>query len=248
MINVYRIPVPNLPSAFNGFRLVQLTDLHYGFLMPLSLIEQVVKRANQLERDVIVCTGDYVHARQDTAEIDVVWPVLSRLNAPSGVFSILGNHDHWANSARSQYWLEQSGQNLNHGSIALERSGKRLWLLGAGDFWTDHQDLDSLLQTVPESDCRVVLAHNPDTADSEFSSRIDLMICGHTHGGQVVIPFIGPPVLPVRNKSYASGLISSPRGIQVFISRGIGWAVCPIRFNCGPEIAVLELVPEGKRE
>ncbi|NQU39869.1 MAG: hypothetical protein HQ523_07955 [Lentisphaerae bacterium] len=96
---------------------------------------------------------------------------------------------------------------------------------------------------MPESDCRIVLAHNPDTADTSFSSRVDLMLSGHTHGGQVRIPFIGPPVLPVRNKNYSSGLKSSLRGATVFISRGIGWAILPVRFNCFPEIAVLELIP-----
>jgi predicted MPP superfamily phosphohydrolase len=70
------------------------------------------------------------------------------------------------------------------------------------------------------------------------------MLCGHTHGGQVKVPFMGTPVLPVRNKTYSSGLKHSPRGTKVFISRGIGWAIYPVRFNCCPEIAVLELVPE----
>ena len=99
-----------------------------------------------------------------------------------------------------------------------------------------------MLKDIPKSDCRIVLAHNPDTADTDFLSRVDLMISGHTHGGQVNIPFIGTPILPVRNKNYSCGLKTSLRGIKVFISRGIGWAIYPIRFNCFPEIAVLELV------
>jgi predicted MPP superfamily phosphohydrolase len=87
-------------------------------------------------------------------------------------------------------------------------------------------------------------AHNPDTADTEYDGRADLMLCGHTHGGQVNIPLVGPLFLPVRNKSYSSGLKASPKGTRVFISKGIGWSGCPVRFNCLPEIAVLELVPE----
>ena len=87
-----------------------------------------------------------------------------------------------------------------------------------------------------------MLAHNPDTADSFFTSRVDLMISGHTHGGQVVLPFIGAPILPVANKTYSSGLKQSPKGQNVFISKGLGWAIAPVRFNCFPEIAVLELV------
>lgn len=92
---------------------------------------------------------------------------------------------------------------------------------------------------IPE--CRVLLAHNADSVDTAFNTSLSLVLSGHTHGGQVVIPFLGSPVLPVRNKDYSSGPISTPR-TQLFISRGIGWAIYPVRFNCYPEIAVLELI------
>ncbi len=243
LTNTYRLPVPNLPRAFSGLRIVHLTDLHYGFLMPRTLIQQVVERTNRIARDLVVCTGDYVHERSSTRQIDTVWPVLAQLEAPSGVFSILGNHDHWADTERSQYWLSRTGQDLRHKVCAIKRGEEKIWLVGAGDIWEDHRSLDELLHGIPDSDCRIVLAHNPDSADSEFSSRIDLMISGHTHGGQVNIPFVGTPVLPVRNKNYSSGLKKSPRGANVFSSRGIGWAIIPVRLNCFPEIAVLELFP-----
>jgi predicted MPP superfamily phosphohydrolase len=244
LTNTYRIPVPNLPKAFSGLRIVHLTDLHYGFLVPLKFIGHVVRRANELKPDLIVCTGDYVHEKNSTAQINEVWPVLSRLTAPLGVYSVLGNHDHWADTERSDHWLKRTGQDLRHKTVRLEREGQGLWIAGAGDLWEDRRNLDGLLGGIPDHDCRIVLAHNPDTADTNYSRRIDLMLSGHTHGGQVNIPFIGPPVLPVRNKTYSSGLKRSPRGCRVFISRGIGWTIYPIRFNCYPEIAVLELAPE----
>lgn len=243
LAKTYRIPVPHLPEAFAGFRIVHLTDLHYGFLVPLSLIQSVVARANRIDRDLTVCTGDYVHEKKATRQIDAVWPVLAQLHAPLGVFSVLGNHDHWADTTRSRYWLAKTGQDLSHRVRPIVRDGSKLWFAGAGDLWEDHRELDGLLSQIPENDCRIVLAHNPDTADTQFTSRVDLMLAGHTHGGQVDIPFVGTPVLPVRNKSYSHGLKTSPRGLSVFISKGIGWAVYPIRFNCFPEIAVLELVP-----
>lgn len=243
LTNHYRIAVPNLPQAFSRFRIVHLTDLHYGSLVPLAIIRHVIQRVNRLDRDLVVCTGDYVHQRAATTQIDAVWPLLSGLTAPLGVLSVLGNHDHWANTERSQYWLDKTHQDLRHKVKAIEKAGERLWIAGAGDLWEDHRNLDQILSGIPHADCRIVLAHNPDTADSQFSGRIDLMISGHTHGGQVDIPFIGPPVLPVRNKTYSSGLKISLRGTRVFISKGIGWAIYPIRFNCPPEIAVLELVP-----
>jgi uncharacterized protein len=242
LTNIYRVTVPNLPKVFSGFRIVQLSDLHYGFLVPIILIRHVIERANKLKPDLIVCTGDYVHEKNSTTQIDQVWPILSRLTAPSGVYSVLGNHDHWADTARSDYWLKRTRQDLRHKSVRIERDGQHFWLSGAGDFLEDHRSLDILLREVPDNDCRIVLAHNPDTADTEYSSRIDLMLSGHTHGGQIDIPFIGPPILPVQNKEYSSGLKQSVKGGKVFISKGIGWAIYPVRFNCFPEIAVLELI------
>src|SRR5574337_1647790 len=221
LTDTYRIPVPNLPAAFSGFRIVQLTDLHYGFLMPLGLVRHVVRRANELRPDIIVCTGDYVHDNNATDQIDTVWPVLSRLRAPLGVYSVLGNHDHWASTSRSDHWLKRTGQDLRHKVKRIDRGGQSIWLAGAGDLWQDHNDLDALLRPVPEQACRIVLAHNPDTADMPHTARVDLMISGHTHGGQMNIPLIGTPVLPVKNKNYTSGLKRSKRGGQVFISRGI---------------------------
>jgi uncharacterized protein len=248
LTNSYRITVPNLPKPFSGFRIVQLSDLHYGFLVPMAVIRSVIERANALKPDLIVCTEDYVHQRNSCAQIDEVWPVVSQLTAPLGVYSVLGNHDHWADTARSDYWLKRSGQDLRHKSVIIERDGARFCLVGGGDLWEDHVSLKKLLREVPEAACRIVLAHNPDTADTEPYSRFDLMLSGHTHGGQVDIPYFGPPILPVENKTYSSGLKRSLRGDKVFISKGIGWAICPVRVNCFPEIVVLELLPETVKQ
>ena len=243
VVNRYRIPVPRLPPAFAGWTMVHLTDLHHGALVPLSVIRYVVWKTNRLSRDVVVNTGDCVHERQARGQIDAVWPVLSKLAAPAGVYTVLGNHDHWADTARSQFWLERTGQNLRWRVVPLERKGQRIWLAGAGDLWEDHRGLDTLLADVPDDECRIVLAHNPDTADTAFTTPVDLILSGHTHGGQVRLPGGRAPVLPVSNPAYSSGLVRSTRGTPVFISRGIGWTIYPVRFNCLPEIAVLELQP-----
>lgn len=239
--NRYRIPVANLPAAFQGLRIAQVSDAHCGRLMPRWFVNYLLERVNRAGADVIVCTGDYIHGR-DAAQIEVVWPMLCELRAPLGVYSVLGNHDHWGSAERSLYWLERSGQNLRGKAIALEKDGERLWLAGIGDLWEDPFPVDSVLSQIPERDCRIVLAHNPDSADTPFSGRIDLMLSGHTHGGQVRIPFGGAPVLPVKNKTYSSGLKMSTKQQRVFISRGIGWAIYPVRFNCYPEIPILELI------
>jgi predicted MPP superfamily phosphohydrolase len=241
-VNVYRIPVPRLPESLTGLRIVHLTDLHYGFLVPLAWIKRIIAWANSLAGDVIVCTGDYVHARRTREPVDAVWPHLLKLRAKHGVFNVLGNHDHWADTDRSLQWLEQSGQSVRHRARLIERDGARLWIAGAGDYWEDRSGLDEALDGIPEADCRIALAHNPDTADERRRSRVDLTISGHTHGGQVRLPILGTPLLPVKNKAYSSGLVVTDHS-RVFISRGIGWALLPVRLGCPPEIAVLELEP-----
>ena len=240
-VNRYKIPIAKLPLSFHGFTLAQLTDLHLGFLVSGSFVEGIVHRTNRLGTDLIVCTGDYVHERNSIQQIDKVWPILSKLEAKHGVYSVLGNHDHWADTDRSLYWLERTGQNIRHECKPIYKGSDRIIIGGAGDYWEDELKIDKTFSCSDENECRVLLAHNPDSIDAEFKTSLSLVLSGHTHGGQVVIPFLGPPVLPVKNKDYSSGLISTPR-TQLFISRGIGWAIYPVRFNCYPEIAVLELV------
>lgn len=240
-VNTYRIGFANLPGAFHGFRIAHLTDLHYGLLMPAFLIEEVIQRTNHLKVDLIVCTGDYVHEKNSTDQINTVWPMLCELQADDGVYSVLGNHDHWADTQRSLYWLERSGQNIRHQAKVIQKEGQRIWIAGAGDLYEDEPGIDQALNSVPGQDFKIVLAHNPDTADLSFHSEIDLILSGHTHGGQVNIPGIGAPLVPVNNKTYTSGLFDTRNG-KLFISKGIGWAIAPIRFNCPPEVAILELV------
>ncbi|MHC1728981.1 MAG: metallophosphoesterase [Syntrophobacteraceae bacterium] len=95
-VNRYRVPIEGLPDQFNGFQVVHLTDLHFGFWMPSRFLKNVIRKANALRGDIIVCTGDYAHHRKSIQEVDEVWPILSRLDARQGVYSVLGNHDHWA--------------------------------------------------------------------------------------------------------------------------------------------------------
>ncbi len=244
-VNRYRIPVANLPPSFNGFTIAHLTDLHLGFLVSESFIESVVQKTNKLGTDIIVSTGDLVHQRNTIKEIEKIWPLLGKLEARDGVYSVLGNHDHGADTERSLYWLERTGQNIRHISKPICRGKERILIGGAGDLWYDQLKIDKAFSGADENDCRILLCHNPDSIDTEYKTPLSLVVSGHTHGGQVVIPVFGPPILPVRNKKYTSGLIATPKG-PLFISRGIGWTMFPVRFNCYPEIAVLELVqPQG---
>jgi predicted MPP superfamily phosphohydrolase len=240
-LNRYKIPVPNLPESFENFTIVHLTDFHYGHLLSNIPINSIVERVNLLKKDLIVCTGDYVNGNAGSRSIDTVWSALSKLTSMNGVLATLGNHDHWSNARRTEFWLNRTNSNLRRQITSIQRGADKLWFIGAGDLWEDYCDLDYLTRNIPEADCKIVLAHNPDSADINFDSRFDLFVCGHTHGGQVNIPFIGTPAVPVNNTNYNSGLKFSPKGFPIFISKGLGWSTIPVRFNCYPEIAMLEL-------
>ena len=236
-VNTYRIPVPNLPLSFNGFTIVQLTDLHHGFGIPISVIDRVIHQVNLIEKDAIVCTGDYIHGGDGLGAIDTVWSRLMTLKARNGVYSVLGNHDHmWNNADHSISCLEKSGQNVRHKAASISRGGEKLWIGGSGDMWYDTLGIDEAFKNTPPGDCKILLSHRPDAADTEFETKVDLMLCGHTHGGQIAIP-------PFSNR--LSGL-QTIAGMSVYISRGIGWHIAPIRINCAPEISVLKLVPSER--
>ena len=239
-VNHYRLSVRDLPESFEGFRIVHLTDLHYGSLVPLWWLRRVMRLTTKQKPDLIVLTGDYVRGRDSREGLDTIWPEILKLDAPSGVKMVLGNHDHWAAHDHALELLENSGRSLRNRAEVIVRGRDELVLAGVGDLLEDEVGIDAALEGIDDRTPRLVLAHNPDTADMDYYSRVDWFICGHTHGGQVDIPFIGTPVLPVRNKKYNYGVKSNGRS-KLFISKGIGWAVYPVRFNCAPEVAVLEL-------
>lgn len=243
-VNRYRVPVPRLPEAFRGFTIAQVTDPHLGPMVSADFLAGVIAQANGLGADLIAVTGDYVHGRGTPELVDEVWDLMTPLRAPAGVYAILGNHD-YGRKAQAKQLLAKSGWDLHDKAIPIRREGQTLWLAGTGDFRREPLPLDPLLERIPPNDCRIVLAHNPDSADTDHRQPVDLFVSGHTHGGQVRFPFIGTPdfALPVRNKTYTSGLKRSRQGETVFICRGIGWSILPVRFLCLPELAVLELVP-----
>jgi predicted MPP superfamily phosphohydrolase len=237
-VNTYRIPVPHLPASFTGFTIVQLTDLHHGLGFPIGIIDRVIRQVDLLEKDAIVCTGDYIHGGDGFGAIDTIWSRLVTLRAKNGVYTVLGNHDHlWNNSDYSLSWLAKSGQSVRHSAVAISRGNDRIWIGGAGDLWHDELGIDQAFRDTPPEECKILLSHNPDAADTSFETRVDLMVCGHTHGGQIGIP-------PFTAR--LSGLHDKGR-MKVYISRGIGWYYVPIRINCAPEISVLKLFPSRPR-
>lgn len=242
LFRVKRHPVffDNLPEEFNGFTMLVVADLHYGSLTPLWWINRVIRRANEAGADMIVCIGDYV--KRKSREVEAVWPLLMKLAAPEGVLMVLGNHDHQADSSLSLEYLKKSGRSLRYATAYVRRGNAAIAIAGAGDNWFEQSGIDDALNDVGDDLFRIVLAHNPDTADEGHAARVDLYITGHTHGGQVIIPGLDNSFLiPIRNKTYTRGFRKNGKGETLFISTGLGWSVAPFRFNCPPELSVLQL-------
>ncbi len=236
------LSIKDLPSEFAGFGICQITDTHHGPYVGLDYIKEVVTQANRLNPDLVVLTGDYVS--ENKSFLEPVMRVLSGLKARHGIMSVLGNHDYWVGEGHSIRALKaQEIPLLKNTHSFIEINGARLCIAGVGDLTEDRPDVARALYGVDTDVPRVVLCHNPDyTEELPDNVRVDLMLSGHTHGGQVRMPFTGrAPVVPSEyGQKYAGGLVR--RGeTQIYVSRGIGVSIMPIRFNCPPEISFLRL-------
>jgi predicted MPP superfamily phosphohydrolase len=242
----------------DGFSIAQLSDFHLGRHVTREQVRRAVEVANGLGADVIVLTGDFVTgaAKHSAACAEE----LAALGATCGVYAVLGNHDKWTNPDLVAAKVAEVGNSvLRDDACSIGARGGRLWLLGIedtgctagyfghtyGDFkaaWADKRTrLAGMLEDVPVDEARLLLVHNPDFTEMLPEGRIDLALCGHTHGGQVRVPFLGAPVVPsFFGNKYATGLVQGPK-TQVYVNRGIGLIAPPVRFNCRPEVTLLRL-------
>ncbi|MGO9272398.1 MAG: metallophosphoesterase [Terriglobia bacterium] len=230
----------NLPESFDGFRILQLADLHIDGLDGLA--EAVAERVEGLDIDLCVMTGDY---RFDVeGPHAAVYPrlatILSRVRAPRGVVAVLGNHD----EADMAMELENLGvQVLVNEALEIANGRERLWVIGVDDpHYYGCDDLDGALEDVPTEGFKVLLAHSPEMFREAAAAGIDLYLCGHTHAGQIRLPGIGAPrVNAACPRSYIHGHWKH-RAMQGHTSAGVGCALLPVRYNCPPEIGLIELV------
>jgi len=232
------VQLAGLPSAFDGLRICQLTDIHHGPFLDIERVKYAVEVANGLGADLIALTGDYVH--RDPTYITPCMRALAALRAPLGVYAVLGNHDHWEDAALTRQGLAEGGiVDLTNAGRPLQHRGQWLHIAGVGDLWEDEQLLDRALQGVPTDGAVILLSHNPDYNEQMNDRRVKLMLAGHTHGGQVNLPLLGPPLLPSKfGGKYAAGLVVD-EWKRVYVSRGVGTVTPPVRFHCRPEVTLL---------
>ncbi|MBN2210267.1 MAG: phosphodiesterase YaeI [Sedimentisphaerales bacterium] len=240
-----------LPKDFTGRRLIQISDLHCSTTVTRKYLERCIRRVNHLKPDIVVLTGDYVTHDALGRFRERVTELLANLKAECGVYAVMGNHDYgiyssWGQGGNGNVGvlinkLETAGVRvLRNAAEAVTIGEQRIWLVGLGDLWAKDVRPEIAFANVPDDEVRLLLAHNPDTVDHLNNYHYDLMLSGHTHGGQVNIPFFGPPILPVRNRRYHAGMFHITESKRLYVNRGLG-RLGRVRFNCRPEITVFTL-------
>lgn len=236
------VRIDNWPSQLDGLRIAVFSDIHVDnrFITEKKL-RTIVERTNQQQPELIVILGDYVAGGRGNARVEpeVFASVLKDLRAPLGIYSVLGNHDWWYNGAKVRKALEQNGiRVLENESAKVDARGTSFWLVGLADLWTQPQRIATTVATVPDGQPLIALTHNPDIFPN-VPQRVPLLLAGHTHGGQVRFPIIGPVVESSRYGWVRGDLFANNH--HLFITTGIGTSIIPVRFGLPPEIVILTL-------
>jgi predicted MPP superfamily phosphohydrolase len=247
----HRVKLRRLPKAFEGFRIVQLSDLHISAFMSAEEIRRYVAIANRLKADLVALTGDFV--TWEAAMEGTVVQALSDLKAPFGVFGCLGNHENLTQTqdsitrlfaAEGIHILRQARTPVQVGNESINLIGVDFQSLFGGRYdpqWPSSAYMHGVERLVIPDTVNILLSHNPNTFDRAAEMGIDLSLAGHTHGGQVTLEFIHPDLSPARLLTpYVRGWFQKGDA-QLYVNRGIGTLGVPARFGSSPEITVLEL-------
>jgi predicted MPP superfamily phosphohydrolase len=240
-IERHQIFLRRLPRELDGLRIVQLTDIHHSPFTGREQILRAVEIANSLQPDIVALTGDYVsHEREYAAPVA---DMLGRLRARCGVYAILGNHDHWTDAplVTDLFRVEGIRMLINEGMRFEhpDHPGASFWLGGVDDTMVGLEDLSLALAGAREDEMKLILAHNPTILRRAARAGVDLVLSGHTHGGQITWRSernaFGRP-----RRRLLHGL-GRKGETQIYVSRGLGTSVLPVRYACPPEISLLEL-------
>jgi uncharacterized protein len=243
-VSRHRLWVRDLPERFRNFRIVQLSDIHHGLFLPLEGVEHVVEVINGLEPDLVAITGDYV--TYSRAYIEPVARALGRLDARYGVCAVLGNHDYRVDPDAVASALMRRGIDvLRNRSVMFGRGKSSLYVAGVDD-WGYGADLGAALSEVPEGAPTALLAHNPRIIHQAAKAGVNLVLSGHTHGGQVNLPVVGNLYARTPEQMRFRAGWDRLEDTDIYVSRGIGTVVLPWRYRCPPEIAQIELTADRR--
>ncbi len=241
----YELAIPGWPVGCDGLRVAVLADLHVGSpFNGTAKLSRIVDLTLRARPDLILLPGDFlihgVIGGRFTPPEEIA-AGLARLSAPRGVFAVLGNHDWWLDGPRMRAALETSGISvLEDAAARIHADACDFWLAGISDYRTSKHDVAGALSHVTDSAPVLAFTHNPDVFP-DVPARVSLTVAGHTHGGQVYLPWIGRPVVPsLYGNRFAIGHVVEG-GRHLFVSPGLGTSIVPIRFRVPPEVSVLLL-------
>jgi hypothetical protein len=245
------VPLKRLSPAWNGLRIVQLSDFHYDPYFSVTPIRKAVEIVQELQPDLIVLTGDFITETHDsrwvfsyiqrTEYVRLCAALLGRMHSRLGSFAIMGNHDVKFGAGTVIEFLRANGiKVLRNSSLPLEKNGSRLWLAGVDDVLEGKPDLNLSLQQIPKGEPVILLAHEPDYVLESARSGVDLQLSGHSHGGQIRIPLLGAPYLPELGRKFPMGSYQI-RDTRLYTNVGLGTITIPFRFDCRAEITLFTL-------
>ena len=243
-VTAQRIWLSDLPEGFRGFRILQLSDIHHSLFVPLDQVAAVVELSNKLKPDLVALTGDFV--TYSRSSIEPVAEILGGLRARAGVVAVLGNHDFRVGAGATERALRrQHIQVLRNRHRLLQRRGSTLYLAGVDDYGYG-ADLGQAMCGIPQDASTILLAHNPRLVTAAARRGVSLVLSGHTHGGQVNVPLLG--TVYGRSPEQMRFKMGWDRlgGTQIYVSRGIGTIVLPLRWRCPAEVPLLELEPHQR--
>jgi len=232
--------VERMPPAFDGYRILHISDIHGGSPLYRASVRERLAAAEGMTVDLVVFTGDLA---SQTDAVEDAASALGELKARDGIVAVLGNHDYWMGEEKVSEALAAVGVRvLRNAHMVVESGGERLYLVGVEDCcYVGRDDLPGALRGVPEGAPVVIATHSPDIVFKPLAARASVILSGHTHGGQVVFPWIGPLYVPTKlGRRRMSGLLSVG-GTVLYVNRGLGEISPPMRLNCPPEIALLTL-------
>jgi uncharacterized protein len=234
------VRVRDLPERFEGFRIVQVSDVHHGRLVPIEEVRRVVELAKSARADMVALTGDYTTSLR--RYVEPCAEALAELRAPEGVWAVLGNHDHNTDGPLTREALRRRGiEVLTNENTTLMRGADVLQLAGVDDWGWGKADFARAVRGLDKSKPTLMLSHEPMALDVPETRGVSLILSGHTHGGQVALPFVGSPAAYVwKHLKYLRGMYESD-GTRLYVSRGTGMIGVPVRIGARPEVAVLRL-------
>jgi uncharacterized protein len=246
-VNHLTIRHSDIPKSFDGLTILQFSDTHLGFHYDLSQFEKLVSKINQLKPDIILFTGDLMDAPNQYPYTDDIIPFLKTLTAPFGKYAIYGNHDHGGYGSK----IYQKIMELSEFDLLLNQSrqikmidNSSIFLIGIDDAMLGKPNYSEAMQSIPPNQYKIMLSHAPDLADHSAEMGVQLQLSGHSHGGQIKVPFIGALITPPFAKKYHEGIYEInhlENRLTLYVNRGIGTTRMPFRFLSKPELTIFTL-------